>query len=65
MIDRLAEVDVSVERAETASRGYLLAPEPERERTYRTSVVSISAAVEQLATLTAANPVQRRQSLFH
>jgi len=65
VINRLAEVDVSVELAETASRGYLRPPEPELERTYRTSVVSISAAVEQLATLTVANPVQRRQSLLH
>ena len=60
VINELAEVDVWVERAETASRGYLLAPDPERAETFRTNVAKIGPSVDRLTVLTGDNQVQRR-----
>lgn len=60
VVEQLAEVDVWIERAETASRGYLLSPDPLRSRTFRETVAEIDPAIERLALLTADNPVQQR-----
>lgn len=60
VVDQLAEIDIWVERAETASRGYLLSPDRTRSATFRETVAEIAPAIERLALLTADNPVQRR-----
>ena len=60
VVDQLAEVDVWVERAETASRGYLLSPNPIRSNTFRETVAEIPPAIERLGLLTDDNPIQRR-----
>ena len=59
-VDQLAEVDVSVERTETASRGYLLAPDVGRAQIFRENVDRIGPSIDRLARLTDDNPVQRR-----
>lgn len=60
VVDQLAEVDVLIERAETASRGYLLSPDPLRSRTFRDTVADVAPAIDRLVLLTADNPDQRR-----
>ncbi|MEO7411634.1 MAG: ATP-binding protein [Sphingomicrobium sp.] len=60
VVDQLAEVDVWIERAETASRGYLLSPDPQRSTTFRETIAEIDPAIERLALLSGDNPVQRR-----
>ncbi len=60
VVDQLAEVDVWVERAETASRGYLLSPDPLRIGTFRASVAEIGPAIDRLGLITDDNPVQQR-----
>jgi signal transduction histidine kinase len=59
VLDGLAQIDVLVERAETASRGYLLAPDQRRAQSYKQSVSAISPAVETVRQRTADNPVQK------
>ena len=59
--DRLAMIDLAVERAESARRGYLLAPSTYREGTFRRSSDAILPNVEQLVQLTADNPAQMRR----
>ncbi len=60
VVDQLAEVDVWIERAETASRGYLLSPDPILSTTFRETVAEIDPAIERLGLLTNDNPVQQR-----
>ncbi len=59
VVDQLAAVDVWVERAETASRGYLLSPDPSRAQTFRENIDKIEPSITRLASLTSDNPVQR------
>ena len=60
VLDRLAQIDVLVERAETASRGYLLAPDPRRAEFYQQTVAEILPAADEVRQRTADNPVQNR-----
>lgn len=59
VIDAVAEINVLIERAETASRGYLLAPDPRRAMTFDRSVGIIPPAVANVGLMTADNPAQR------
>lgn len=60
VLDGLAQIDVLVERAETGSRGYLLAPDPRRAESYQQNINAIPLAVAGVRRMTADNPVQRR-----
>lgn len=60
VVSQLADLDVWVERAETGSRGYLLSPDPVREKTFRDSVARTRPALDRLRALTRDNPVQQR-----
>ena len=60
VVDQLAEVDVWIERAETASRGYLLSPDQIRSNTFRSTVAEIGPAIDRLELITTDNPVQQR-----
>lgn len=58
--EALMRVQLFVERAETASRGYLLSPDADRAQIYRYNVELLGPSVARLGTLTLDNPVQRR-----
>ena len=60
----LAEIgylDIHVERGETALRGYLLAPDPERVMNYRSNIDAIPEALAKVADLIADNPAQQQR----
>ena len=60
VLDLLAQIDVLVERAETGSRGYLLAPDPRRAESYKQNVAAILPAVDAVRQRTSDNPLQYR-----
>ena len=55
----IGALNVNVERGESALRGYLLAPDPERVQNYRKNVDAIPDALSEVATLTVDNPAQQ------
>ena len=55
----IGTLNVHVERAETAVRGYLLGPDPERAKTYRSNADAIPDALAKVADRTADNPAQQ------
>jgi signal transduction histidine kinase len=55
----ISKLELATERMETASRGYLLAPDPERADTYRRNAQLVRSAFADLVDLTSDNPVQR------
>jgi signal transduction histidine kinase len=61
VVDQLAEVEVWVERAETAARSNLLAPGRLPAATFRESIDRLGPSLDRLGRLTEDNPVQRRQ----
>lgn len=56
---RIVAFQAAVERAETARRGYLLAPTPEQLATYQSARSEVSATLYQMAVTTSDNPAQR------
>ncbi|MES2904211.1 MAG: ATP-binding protein [Pseudomonadota bacterium] len=60
VVDQLAEIEVRIERAEAASRGYLLSPAPVRLSTFRENVAEIPPGIDRLALLTIDNAFQQR-----
>ncbi|MEO6198374.1 MAG: ATP-binding protein [Sphingomicrobium sp.] len=59
-IGQVALLEAYTERAETAARGYLLAPDPRRIATYRSNRQRIEPTLAEVASLTADNPRQQR-----
>ena len=59
VMTEIGNLNVHVERAETAVRGYLLAPDPERARNYRTNADLIPDSLARVATLTTDNAAQQ------
>lgn len=59
-ISQIALLEAYTERAETAARGYLLAPDPKRVVIYRSNRQQIEPTLSAVAELTADNPRQRR-----
>ena len=59
VMTEISNLNVHVERAETAVRGYLLAPDPERARNSRTTADLIPDSLAQVATLTTDNAAQQ------
>ena len=59
VVDKLAQIEISIERSETASRGYLVRPAPMRLNTYRDNIGQIEPAIEVLGNLTSDNPSQQ------
>lgn len=59
VISEVAQLEVSIERSETASRGYLLSPEPIRLQTFRENVANVDPSLARLGRLIADNPIQR------
>lgn len=62
VLNALDKLGLRVERAETASRGYLLSPDPRRSANFERYVNSIEPAMDEIEALTADNPVQVRTS---
>lgn len=58
--DQLTQLELLVERAETAARGYLVAPEPARLQTFQVNTRAMPGAIGRLTRMVADNPVQRR-----
>ena len=61
VLTAVGDLDIHVERGETALRGYLLVPDPEREKIYRTNIDAVPDALAQVADLTVDNPVQQQR----
>ena len=61
VLTEIGTLNVHVERSESALRGYLLAPDPERVRNYRSNVDAIPDALAKVADLTADNSTQQRR----
>jgi len=60
VLDQIAQVGLNIERAETASRGYLLAPDGARLKTFRDNIAAVDPALDRLGQLIADNPEQVR-----
>lgn len=58
VLDKIAEVTMYLERAETASRGYLLAPGNPRLQTFRDNIGAIGPALDELEQAVTDNPIQ-------
>jgi signal transduction histidine kinase len=59
VVDKLAQVEILVERAATASRGYVIAPSARRLETFRANAAGIQPAIDIVANLTSDNANQR------
>lgn len=57
-IEKIAELQVALERSETARRGYILSGEREFERTYARTVALLAPQLAELRAFTADNPRQ-------
>ncbi len=60
VVEELATVEIQVERAETASRGFLLVPDPVRVLTYRDNAALVIPSIDRVARLSSDNPAQQR-----
>nr|WP_294848133.1 sensor histidine kinase [uncultured Sphingomonas sp.] len=59
--EKVRQLSELIERSETARRGYLLDPAPERSETYENSVAPIAPVLESLDSLTIDNQQQRAE----
>ncbi|WP_294173826.1 ATP-binding protein [uncultured Sphingomonas sp.] len=57
--EELAQFKLAMERAETATRGYLLAPDPRRLRTFRENSAQVLPRLARVHALTRDNPQQQ------
>lgn len=60
VVEELAQLKLAIERAETATRGYLLAPDARRMRTFRENLAQIEPRMARMAELIRDNPQQQR-----
>jgi signal transduction histidine kinase len=60
VVGEIDQLNLAIERSETATRGYLLAPDPARLQTFRANSVQIPPRLGRLAALTRDNPGQQR-----
>ena len=59
VVDEVGTLEIQVERAETASRGYLLAPDPARIITYRENAALVMPTIDRIERMTSDNPSQQ------
>ena len=63
VLDRIDQVEILIERAETNQRGYLMRKTPESLQTYRGAAEDLSPVLDELKSLVSDNPGQKARAL--